>query len=185
MCLLQCRFGAVFGVLGRCVDRHQRQLFCVGIPSVAETGSSRAGARGLVPHAGLMQPLPSSYFDPPRMFHPLSAYIINENSHAQCHLRLIISLSFLSSRLSSPRVINVRRGTPTMLECRFKKTTHHIIIPLARSSGTRRGRGGGGVYYQAANAEARTTPCRVTTAQTSLRRREREPPPLKAAPLSR
>ena len=39
----------------------------------------------------------------------------------------------------------------------------------------RRGRGGGGVYYQAVTGEARTTPFRVTTAQTSLRRRERTP----------
>ena len=38
-----------------------------------------------------------------------------------------------------------------------------------------RGGGGGGVYYQAVTGEARTTPFRVTTAQTSLRRRERTP----------
>ena len=37
------------------------------------------------------------------------------------------------------------------------------------------GGGGGGVYYQAVTGEARTTPFRVTTAQTSLRRRERTP----------
>ena len=35
------------------------------------------------------------------------------------------------------------------------------------------GGGGGGVYYQAVTGEARTTPFRVTTAQTNLRRRER------------
>ena len=52
-----------------------------------------------------------------------------------------------------------------MLECRFNKTTHHVIIIAFFGLG---GGGGGGVYYQAVTGEARTTPFRVTTAQTSL-----------------
>ena len=42
--------------------------------------------------------------------------------------------------------------------------------------------GGGGVYYQAVTGEARTTPFRVTTAQTSLGRREREAPAAENCP---
>ena len=44
------------------------------------------------------------------------------------------------------------------------------------------GGGGGGVYYQAVTGEARTTPFRVTTAQTSLRRRERGTPAAENCP---
>ena len=53
-----------------------------------------------------------------------------------------------------------------------------VADPFSRGEGG----GGGGVYYQSATGEARTTPFRVTTAQTSLGRREREAPAAENCP---